>query len=636
MIGELFRSRALAFSVLAACVAVALGSPIAVAALAIACGVAAVIFASQLETDRVGQAALAIGAMVLGVLVPRLAGGAGPGESEGAISSRTLLLVMPMVTVAAARALVKNPVYGARVTLAAVLVALTGAGRGMLGATYVVLFVVAILFGLLALRAEDPARPGFRQLRVPHAIALGFIGVTSVITVLALARVLPPLHDALIARIIARWQANRTGFSDTMALGSLDGMLQSNDVVMRIRGPGRPPPLVRGVVLVNYTAGFWSGSRNLPPREVVETAAAPSEPERYFEIEHASDPQRYFLPLGASDVFVSSRVFQRDRQQVYQSSTGFPAKRVWFIGDEPTSQVPIEPMEEDFEIPGTLSPTLQATLAGWNVFEQPEKERIRLIAEHLRSDYQYSLTFERDRRRDPVADFLTENKLGHCEYFASAMVLLARAARVPARVVAGYRVEEESPFGYYIVRERDAHSWAEVWIDGAWHAVDSTPPSGAADASRAETPLLSALADGLRTVWEAIDDWLGRRSPFELSLMLVGLFGALILYRTLRGEKAAAARSMTARDPPLPAFAELLRALEARGVARHPALTLGALAARVSSSEAVPGEARSEVASAIRVYERLRYGGEGDPTAIEARLRAAAQAVGATAASPRP
>ncbi|NUO52252.1 MAG: DUF3488 domain-containing protein [Polyangiaceae bacterium] len=627
MIGAFFRSRAVSFSVLAACVAVALGSPGAVAALALASGAAAVIFASQLETDRVGQAALAIGAMVLGVLVPRLAGGE-PSESDVGISSRTLLLVMPMVTVAAARSLVKNPVYGARVTLAAVLVAFTGAGRGMLGATYVVLFVIAILFGLLALRGEDPARPTIRQLRLPHAIGLGFIGVTSVITVLSLARVLPPLHDALIQRIIARWQANRTGFSDTMALGSLDGMLQSNDVVMRIRGPGRPPALVRGVVLVTYTGGFWSGSRSLPPREVVETAASPSDPTRYFEIEHASDPRRYFLPLGASDVFVSTRVYQRDRQEIYQPSTGFPAKRVWFVADEPTAHVPIEPMEEDFELPGSLSPTLQATLAGWNVLEQPDKERIRLIAEHLRSDYQYSLTFERGRSKDPIADFLTEQKRGHCEYFASAMVLLARAARVPARVVAGYRVEEQSPLGYWIVRERDAHSWAEVWIDGRWQTVDPTPSSGAADASRAETPFFSALADGLRTTWEAVDDWLGRRSPFELSLMLVGLFGVLILYRTLRGEKGAAARAAKPLDPPLPAFAELLRALEALGIARPPALTLGGLAAQVSSSEAVPGGARDQVASAILVYERLRYGGEGDAGAVEERLRAAARVIG--------
>jgi transglutaminase-like putative cysteine protease len=605
-----------------------LGSSEVVALFPLACAAVVVLVGPRLELDRLAQAGLAIGAMVLGVLVPRLAGGPTAGAEGAFLSDRTLLLVMPMVAVATARGLVKNPVYGARVTLAAVLVAFTGAGRAMLGPAYVGLFVGGILLGLYALRVEDRARPPARALGALHVGGLLFLVVAGMSMVASLSAALPPLHDALMARIIARWQASRTGFTDSMALGSLGGMLQSNDVVMRVRGPA--PPLVRGVVLVDYTAGQWNAMREMPPREIVETAAAPDDPTQYVEIEHASDPRRYFLPLGARDVIISSRVAQRDVTQVFQPSAGFAAKRVWFArdGEGPPPQAP---GPEDLTSPFSLGPTLQATLASWGVHDQPPRERIEMIAERLRSDFTYSLDFDRSTGRDPIIDFLTENRQGHCEYFASAMVLLARAARVPARVVAGYRVQEVSPFGYHIVRERDAHSWAEVWIDDRWQTIDPTPGAPFEDPARAQTPTLSALFDALSTAWEVVDDWLGRRTPFELSLMLIGLFAALILYRTLRAVRAPKRALGGVVDPPLPAFVELARALERRGLRRDPSLTLRRLAERVATAGEVPEPARGPATAAIRSYEALRYGRKGDPGEVERRLREAARAIGPAA-----
>ena len=65
-------------------------------------------------------------------------------------------------------------------------------------------------------------------------------------------------------------------------------------------------------------------------------------------------------------------------------------------------------------------------------------------------------------------DFLLYNGTGHCEFFASAMVLLSRARGIPARLVGGYRVAEFSELGdYYIVRERNAHTWVEAWVPAA-------------------------------------------------------------------------------------------------------------------------------------------------------------------------
>jgi protein-glutamine gamma-glutamyltransferase len=70
-------------------------------------------------------------------------------------------------------------------------------------------------------------------------------------------------------------------------------------------------------------------------------------------------------------------------------------------------------------------------------------------------------------------------------------VLLARAAGIPARVVTGYQGGELNPTGgYLIIRQSDAHAWAEVLIGGQWRRVD---PTAAVAPSRIERGLGAAL-----------------------------------------------------------------------------------------------------------------------------------------------
>lgn len=78
--------------------------------------------------------------------------------------------------------------------------------------------------------------------------------------------------------------------------------------------------------------------------------------------------------------------------------------------------------------------------------------------------------------RDIVDDFLFNTKAGYCEYYASSFVFLMRAAGIPARVVAGYQGGMyNAAGGYWIVRNSDAHAWAEVWLEGrGWIRIDPT------------------------------------------------------------------------------------------------------------------------------------------------------------------
>ncbi len=90
--------------------------------------------------------------------------------------------------------------------------------------------------------------------------------------------------------------------------------------------------------------------------------------------------------------------------------------------------------------------------------------------------------------QDPVDGFLFGTRRGFCEHYAGAFAVLLRAAGIPARVVTGYQGGELNPDGeYMIVRQSDAHAWAEAMLDGEWKRFDPTAAC-AISASRMRTP----------------------------------------------------------------------------------------------------------------------------------------------------
>jgi transglutaminase-like putative cysteine protease len=101
------------------------------------------------------------------------------------------------------------------------------------------------------------------------------------------------------------------------------------------------------------------------------------------------------------------------------------------------------------------------------------------LERYLMSEYSYTLELGAEEPDNPVENFLFDTREGHCEYFATSMVLLLRSQGVPARMVSGYLGAELNPLeGYYIVRQSNAHAWVEALIGGQWRAFDPTPASG--------------------------------------------------------------------------------------------------------------------------------------------------------------
>jgi protein-glutamine gamma-glutamyltransferase len=103
-----------------------------------------------------------------------------------------------------------------------------------------------------------------------------------------------------------------------------------------------------------------------------------------------------------------------------------------------------------------------------------------------------------------LEDFLFGAKEGHCEHFASALAILLRMEGIPARIVTGFVAREKNETGnYYIVRGRDAHSWVEARVNGAWRTYDPSPAETFAAPERTVFKLLREKVEHLNFLWNA-------------------------------------------------------------------------------------------------------------------------------------
>ncbi len=157
--------------------------------------------------------------------------------------------------------------------------------------------------------------------------------------------------------------------------------------------------------------------------------------------------------------------------------------------------------EEDRRVGGERIAALAAEVAGTG----DAVEQARRIQSFLMREYPYSLDLLGMRSDNPVEDFLFNWRRGHCEYFASAMVLMLRAVGIPARLVTGYLGGEYNPFeDYYVARQSNAHAWVEAFLpDGGWTTFDPTPPAGLPASEKLGWSLLASQAyDYLLFRWD--------------------------------------------------------------------------------------------------------------------------------------
>lgn len=129
--------------------------------------------------------------------------------------------------------------------------------------------------------------------------------------------------------------------------------------------------------------------------------------------------------------------------------------------------------------------------------------KIDAIEIYLKTNYRYTLDVKPHGEKNPIEDFLFVQKAGYCEYYATAMVVMLRSIGIPARLVTGFLQGEWNDIGgHFTVRQKDAHSWVEVYLPrSGWVTFDPTPAILIED-QRSALSLLSKLIDSIRLRWD--------------------------------------------------------------------------------------------------------------------------------------
>jgi transglutaminase-like putative cysteine protease len=274
-----------------------------------------------------------------------------------------------------------------------------------------------------------------------------------------------------------------------------------------------------------------------------------------------------------------------------------------------------------------------------------DRQRATLLADHLRTQYAYTLTLPAVQPDDPIAYFLFERRKGHCEYFASSMAVMLRTVGIPSRVVTGFQSGVFNPIsGWELIRASDAHSWVEAWIDGAgWVTFDPTPPAvrplelGIFDRARLYADAAEMFwnewvlnydldrqlqivtrVDGSNRTWNVnlMERWKGMRFDWKLWLKVFVSFALavsiLLLFTPLvrrwwqrRGQRRRIARGEVRHSDGAVLYCRMLSLLEERGVPRKASTATAAEFART-----VPEELGAELVAQFTLsYHELRYGG---------------------------
>jgi transglutaminase-like putative cysteine protease len=138
------------------------------------------------------------------------------------------------------------------------------------------------------------------------------------------------------------------------------------------------------------------------------------------------------------------------------------------------------PTDRDLVIPPDEIPVITKLAEELDLQSKSPDDILQTIAAFFQEHFSYSLELPSQVKDTitPLANFLFNARMGHCEYFATATVLLLRAAGIPARYAVGYSLDDLDKEGRWtLVRGKDAHAWTLVYLNGTWHDFDTTPPS---------------------------------------------------------------------------------------------------------------------------------------------------------------
>jgi transglutaminase-like putative cysteine protease len=289
----------------------------------------------------------------------------------------------------------------------------------------------------------------------------------------------------------------KSGLSADMRVGTIAKLALDDSIAMRIKFDGVPPAArdvyLRGPVLSSFDGREWLPSKSLPAKTNLRVNGQPHN----YEVTLEPNNKPWLFVLDTATTAPALNGYELRMTPELQWLTNRPITELVRYKAQSYTQFRYGPekfdlsLQNDVKLPKGYNPrTLQLAAdikADARFANADVATLVNAVMQKLRTGG-YEYTLEPGVYGDNTADeFWFDRKAGFCEHIASSFVVLMRAMGVPARIVTGYQGGEFNAVdGYWVVRQSDAHAWAEVWragnsngsndgrTVGSWVRVDPT------------------------------------------------------------------------------------------------------------------------------------------------------------------
>ena len=440
--------------------------------------------------------------------------------------------------------------------------------------------------------------------------------------------------------------SSRTGLSESMSPGRIADLAGSDEPAFRVLFDGASPDPAqmywRGPVFGRFDGLEWTPlTRPLAPLPLPSIEGDGASTVRYtITLEPNNRPWLFALeapvrvdklPAGAALLMPDMQLVTRERvnQRTRYSLESMTQYR-FGMNETPAS------LRNWLELPASFNPKTLALAADWREQEHdPERLIARALGMFHAEPFRYTMQPPL-LGRDTVDDFLFGTRAGFCEHYSSAFVVLMRAMGMPSRVVTGYQGGELNPVdNFWLIRQADAHAWAEVWLAGrGWVRVDPTAavaPERIERGSRAiqrarhadlaglDFPIFEGLRFNLQAMSNAWNQWVLSYDTSRQQRLLARLGFALDSWQDLVGLLSIGLALLLAgvalltlhprrpRDPVERCYADFCDRMAAAGIVRAPHETPRQVLARAERLLEAPQMVRAR--RFVALYNALRYGG---------------------------
>ncbi len=296
----------------------------------------------------------------------------------------------------------------------------------------------------------------------------------------------------------------RTGIDNTMTMGKISQLIQSDEVAFRVKFDDKPPPQSklywRGPVLWNFDGTTWTELSNEQQTSSQPDIVGENSTYQYTTTLEPHNNQWLFAldfptqkPINTKTHFTQDGQLRSD-EKIKQRKQYQLSSQIHYTFN--SSNEPF--IEQALQLPEGLHPKTRQLASQWLKKTDKPSELIQLAINYFhQQDFYYTLR-PPTLTGDVIDQFLFESRQGFCEHYAASFTILMRAAGVPTRIVTGYQGGEVNPVDHFlVVRQRDAHAWTEVWIkDKGWLRID---PTAAVSKDRIEQGMSTVMPLAMRS-----------------------------------------------------------------------------------------------------------------------------------------